>query len=156
MIRNYFSLMSLCGILVFATSCDFEVWDRPSNWYGHWDAQRNEYEITGIDIGKDVATIQFGESDDNYNRGRFGETHSVKYKRSVKEFDNGCTFVCFTFEDALFVYPKYEFHADGSDTETIVAVKKVYVTTPGSPYGYLQFKMLDNKQSPYVCFQRME
>ena len=143
------------GVLLCASSCFFEDdWDEPSNWYGHWEAQRNEYEITGIDIDKNKVTVYFSESDYfNYNRERYGSSHSVKYTRGVKEFDNGCTFVSFSFEKPLFVYPEYD---KWSEIKGFVKVKKVYVTTPMSPFGYKEFEMLDEEQHTYVRFFNYE
>lgn len=154
--KNYFSIILFLGFFFCATSCILkDDWDNPSNWYGSWEAQRNKYEITGVDIDKSTITIYFSDSDYfNYNRERFGSSHSIKYKRGVKSFDNGCTFVSFSFQKPLFVYPEYVFHPDGSDTETIIDVNKVYVTTPGSPMGYKEFEMLNENQDTYVLFYK--
>lgn len=151
--KRVITIIFLFGTLLSTSACFEEEWDNPSNWYGSWYATRNEFEITGIDIDKNSATIHFSDSDYfNYNRERFGSSHTVKYKRGVKEFDNGCTFVSFTFEKPLFVYPTYKYSGEEDETETIVGVKTVYVTTPMNLWGYDEFEMLDDNQNTYVLF----
>lgn len=152
--NKHYSILLLLGVLFCTSSCTFDDdWDNPSNWYGSWYALRNEYEITGIDIDKTSATIHFSESDYfNYNRERFGSSHTVKYKRGIKEFDNGSTLVSFTFEKPLFVYPTYKYNGEEIVSETIVGVKTVYVTTPMNLWGFDEFEMLDDNQSTFVQF----
>ncbi|MBR6938796.1 MAG: hypothetical protein IKH63_14645 [Prevotella sp.] len=157
--KNYFSIILFLGFFFCATSCIFkDDWDNPSNWYGSWEAQRNQYEITGIDIDKNKVTIKFSNSDYfNYNRERFGSSHSVKYKRGTKHFSNGATFVSFSFDEPLFVYPVYTYEGwDGPEITSFTQVKKVYVTTPFNDHGYIDFEMLDDNQDTYVYFFRRE
>lgn len=153
--KNYFSIILFLGFFFCATSCIFkDDWDNPSNWYGSWEAQyHNRLGITGIDIDKNTATIYFNPDYYlDFNTEYFGaSSNTVKYKRGVKEFDNGCTFVSFTFDSPLFVFP-----VSGTGGESLVKVKKVYVTTPFNDHGYIDFEMLDDNQSLYLSFHRHE